>query len=56
MEGGERRELAWIYRMLGFCSEIIFGLVSGQILFQQRDSILKEKDYGLLEIKFASFA
>lgn len=40
--------------MLDFCFEIIFGLVSGQILFQQIDSTLKEKDYDLLEIKLAS--
>lgn len=55
MEGAERRELAWIYRMLDFCFEIIFGLVSGQILFKQINSTLKEKDYDLLEIKLASF-
>lgn len=41
--------------MLDFCFEIIFGLVSGQILFKQIDSTLKEKDYDLLEIKLASF-
>lgn len=41
--------------MLGFCYEIIFGLVSGQILFQYIDSTLKEEKYDLLEIKLASF-